>query len=118
MKKPVNVFLTKYLTTISDLFQIGALCKDDNLDLGRIDKRFVWLEFKEIKSEEYPEQQSVWDNGNYISEKFLPFLLKYKERTLSKEDKKEFSDVYEYLDDDKVEDLIELIETAKNLNWL
>lgn len=118
MKKPVNIYLSKSLRTMSDLFEIGALCDSENMDLGRVNKQFVWLEFKELKSKDYPDIELVWDNGKYLIDDFLPFLLRYKEKMLIEGDKEEFDDIYEYLDDSKVEDLIELIETAKSLNWL
>lgn len=120
--KSINVFQTKYLTTSSDLFQLGALCENQISD--KIDKDWIWLEFKEIKDEEFPDQQLIWDNSSYLFETFYPFLLRKLNHKLKKEDYIEFADILSYLNEGNVKestskttDLIELLETAKQLNW-
>lgn len=110
--KSENVYETRTLKVHGDAFELACLCKK-----GEVEKDWVWLEFNEIKDKKYPEQNMVWDNSSYIFEEFYSFLKRWKERQISDEDKIEFADVLDYLNEDKVEDLIELLETAKKLNW-
>lgn len=113
--KPINVFLSKYLTTDSDLFRLGALCEARIFD--EVDKKWVWLEFKELKSKQYPKQELVWDNPNYLKEELYEYLKCYLANTVTKAQKEEFEDISDYMDKEKAEDLLELLEIAKDLNW-
>ena len=115
MKKSVNVYQSKFLTTESDLFELGCLCK--NKTSNKTDKLWVWLEFNGLKNKEYPEQNIIWDNPKYLIYKFYPFLINYLNDKITTEEYVEFSFILPYLDKDKVEDLIELFETAKQLDW-
>lgn len=115
MKKSVNVYQSKFLKTNSDLFELGCLCVDRITN--ETEKEWVWLEFKELKDKKYPEQNLVWDSSNYLIDKFYPFLINYLNNKITTEQYVEFSDVLPYLNKEKVEDLIEIFETAKQLNW-
>lgn len=114
MKKSVNVYQSKFLKTDSDLFELGCLCVDRITN--ETEKEWVWLEFKELKGKKYIDQNLVWGNSDYLIATFYPFLLDYRNRKLTDFQLEEFSDIYDYLDEDKVEDLIEIFEVAKQLN--
>ncbi len=109
-----NVYLSQRLATQSDKFHLNCLLEKDNKS---VDKQFVWIEFTELKAKGYPDQTLSWDNPSYIFGIFLTFLENYINKSLTPQNKEEFEDIYDYLDDDKVEDLLELLNTAKTLNW-
>lgn len=101
------------LSTDDGEVQIQGL-KDEQ---GNIDKQFVWIEFKDIMTKEYPDQTLVWDYSPYIFKELYEFLQRYVKRELLEGDKKEFEEIYEYLDEDRAQEILELIEEAKKLNW-
>lgn len=105
----------KYNTIASenDLAKLECFLNKEGLP----DKEWVWLEFLQLKSKEYPEQTLSWDNPGWIFGKFYKFLNRWKNRDLKKKDKETFSDIYSILTDDTVEELLEMLEEAKRLNW-
>lgn len=112
--KENNVYLSQRLATNGDKFHLCCLMEKD---FKEICKDFIWLEFTEIKDKTYPDQNMVWDNSDYLFVTFYKFLNAYLNRSLTPQDKEEFEDIYDYLDDNKCNDLLELLNTAKNLNW-
>lgn len=78
---------------------------------GNLKPRISWisLEFKDL--------EITWDVGEYIFNEFHYFLLNWKSRIITVEQATEFAVFIPYLTEDKVEDLLEILETAKKLEW-
>lgn len=113
--KEGNISQSKKLSTYNDLFHLECLCEDYTSD--KTDKSWVWLEFTKLKNENYPEQNLVWDNPDYLKEELYEYLKCYLANTVTKAQKKEFEDISDYMNKEKAEDLLELLEIAKDLNW-
>ena len=103
------MFQTK--TIHSDDGAVRLSCFDDNTDAS--------LEFTEIKDKAYPDCNLYWDNPVFLFENFYPFLLKWKERTISPTDRIIHEEVLEYLESDEsvVTELIEMFEEAIKQGW-
>lgn len=79
--------------------------------------QWVSIEFPEVMNKEFPKQTLMWDNPAFIFGKFYKFLNRWKKKELKKKDKENFSDIWEILSDDLVEDLLEMLEEAIRLGW-
>lgn len=113
--KNINVYLSQRLATTSDRFHLGCLI--NKKDMTTVDKQFVWLEFTEIKNKEYPEQNETWDNPEFLFNQLYTYLENKLTFKVTKEELELFEDIHEYLDAEKCSDLLELLNTAINLNW-
>jgi hypothetical protein len=60
---------------------------------------------------------TFWDNREYIFQNFKQFLIRYKERMLLPSDKEEFEEIWQILNDEEVEVLLELIDAGEKLEW-
>lgn len=112
--KENNVYLSQRLATYSDKFHLGCLM---NYDMITVNKDAVWLEFTELKDNNYPEQTLSWDNPSYLWNKLYHYLENKLTFKLTEEQLKEFKDVDEYMNIDNCLDLLELLNKAKTLNW-
>ena len=110
-----GIWQSKCLTTESSKFKLECLCEDRVSD--KASKDWVWLTFEELDDKEYPNQKMVWDNPDYIFGEFCDYLERKIEFKLTKEQIEEFNDVHEYLTRDLCIELLELLQTAKQLNW-
>lgn len=73
-----------------------------------------------ISFEDHPIFIGVWDNGEYIFNYCYPFLLRWKSRQLTEKDLS--SDLYNddkawEWDENDINELIDIIETAIDLGW-
>ena len=80
-------------------------------------KSQAWIEFNSLKDPEYPNQNVMWDNDNFIFTKFYKFLFRYKNNKLKDKDKKKYKEIYSILNQDVVSELIEMLEFAKKKEW-
>jgi hypothetical protein len=80
-------------------------------------KSEAWIEFNSLKDPEYPNQNVMWDNDNFIFTKFYKFLFRYKDNKLKKKDEKKYSDVWPILNQYTVGELIKMLEYAKEREW-
>jgi hypothetical protein len=77
----------------------------------------AWIEFNSLKDQDYPNQDVVWDNDEFIFGKFYKFLIRYKCNKLKKNDKKKYDDVWSILNQDVVSELIDMLEFALEKKW-
>jgi len=80
-------------------------------------KSEAWIEFNSLKNPEYPNQNVMWDNDNFIFTKFYKFLKRLKKGELKKKDREKFNDVWLILTDNTVRELIEMLEFALEKQW-
>lgn len=112
--KTNNVYLSQRLATNSDKFHLSCLM---NKDMTTVDKQFVWLEFTDLKDEDYPNQNLVYDNSSYLWGNLTQYLENKVTFKLTEEQLGEFKDIDEYMNLNNCFDLLELLNTAKTLNW-
>jgi len=89
-----------------------------NTKTGEVEEDWIWFEFSEIEAgiKDRPDITLVWDNSDYLINTFYPILQRFVSRTLTKEDKEEMKEVYTSLEND-AEEILEIFEKAKELNW-
>ena len=109
-----NVYLSQRLATSSDKFHLSCLMNDD---MKTVNKSAVWLEFTDLKDKTYKNQNIVWDNPSYLWNELLNYLENKLIFKLTQEQLKEFKDIHKYMDLDNTSDLLELLNTAKELGW-
>jgi hypothetical protein len=80
-------------------------------------KSKAWIEFNSLKDQDYPNQDVVWDNDEFIFGKFYKFLKRWDENRLKKKDEKIFKDIWPILTDVVVSELIEMLEFALEKKW-
>jgi hypothetical protein len=104
-------------TTIHDVN--GTIKLSCFMENGEIDKDFVWLEFEELKDDEYPQFSLEWDNPEYLFNEFYQFLHRWKDRICKYEDQLEFKEVWNYFEEDEdiVPELIEMFDVALKQGW-
>jgi hypothetical protein len=109
-----NVYLSQRLATNSDKFHLSCLIEED---MTTVWKDTVWLEFTELRDENYPNQTLSWDNSSYLWNELTQYLENKVKFTLTEKQLEEFKDIHEYMNLDNCFDLLELLSTAKQLNW-
>jgi hypothetical protein len=80
-------------------------------------KSEAWIEFNSLKDQDYPNQDIIWDNDDFIFGKFYKFLIRYKCNKLKDKDEKKYKEVLSILNQDVVSELIEMIEFALEKEW-
>lgn len=73
--------------------------------------------FKKLKNKEFPDQELFWDNDDFIFGKFRRFLRRWQRGRLKKKDQKKFEEIWNILDDETVDEILLMLETAFNLKW-
>lgn len=63
------------------------------------------------------DEQIMWDNEQYIFGEFKPFLIRWKKRELLPHDKMEFITIWDKLNEDSVEDLLEILSAGEEMGW-
>lgn len=77
----------------------------------------AWIEFNSLKNQDYPNQDIIWDNDDFIFGKFYKFLIRYKCNKLKDKDEKKYKEVLSILNQDVVSELIDMLELALEKEW-
>ena len=79
----------------------------------------TWIEFHSLKDEDYPDQDLVWDNEDFLFDDFYQFLHRWKNRVCSSEDHSNFKDIWNYFEgnEDLIDELIEMFDEALKQKW-
>lgn len=72
----------------------------------------AWIEFKDLE-----KGSVIWDNDNFVFIKFYKFLKRWKNEKLKKKDKNTFEDIWLFLDDNSVKELIQMLDYAIEKGW-
>lgn len=102
------------MSDIMENIEISDVDRDFVLSVGVDDKNGYFmpsLTFNKGMNDIY------WDNEDYIFVRFRQFLKRWKDRELISDDKKEFKEIWDLLNKDSVDDLIEMIEQALKRGW-
>jgi hypothetical protein len=105
------------------MMQYHTIANDDDeikISVGVDEKGKYYMPyiiFEEIKDIQFPDLSLVWDNEDFIFGEFKAFLHRWKHRTLLPEDTTEFEEIWDILDEETVEELIEMLELALKQKW-
>jgi hypothetical protein len=77
----------------------------------------IWITFNELNDENYPDMKLSWDNSDFIFIKFYKFLHRWKNKTLKRKDRANYDDIWIILTDERVEEIIDMIDSAINQGW-
>lgn len=109
------MYLSSKITTDDSLYSLECLL---NTKTGLVEQQWVWFTFEEIEAgvKDRPDIKLVWDSSEYLMKTFYHILQRFVNRTLTEEDKEEIKEVYTSLKND-AEEILEIFEKAKELNW-
>ena len=106
--------MTQHITISNDdeSIELCILCKKDKLFSD-----FVWITFNKLTDKNYQNMKLTWDNPDFIFKKFYKFLLRWKNKSLKNKDYINYTDIWQILNDEKVEEIINILDSAIEQGW-